>query len=186
MRYQRLSVLFALAGLIGGCSTMKIRSDYDRKASFSGLKSFAWTPRAQEPTGDPRIDNSIVDERIRRAVEGELTRRGFVKRESGTPDFYIGYHAAIERKLNVSVMHDYYGYGSGFGHYPERFDPHVKTYASEYDEGTLVLDIANPSTMKLLWRGSAQTALMGSTSPQHKEQRVKEAVRRILDRFPPS
>jgi len=56
---------------------------------------------------------------------------------------------------------------------------------SYYDEGTVVLDIIDPKTRNLVWRGSAQSRVDDGDTPEERDARVNEAYRRILERFPP-
>jgi hypothetical protein len=191
-------LLVALLGVaLGGCSTMEISTDYNPSANFSGLRSYNWLPGPQGNPDDPRINNSLLDGRIRSAVESQLAAQGYEKQVSGTPDFFVGYHAAVEKKLDVITIDDYYshasvggpGYRPGsslvYGHQGRTWGGSSQTHVVQYDEGTLILDIVDPQTRKLLWRGSAQAEVNLSGSPEKKQEKVNEAVRRMLERFPP-
>jgi len=57
--------------------------------------------------------------------------------------------------------------------------------AGEYDEGTLVLDIVDARTNKVVWRGSARGVVNGLIDNQNlMEQKIDEAVRRMLESLP--
>ena len=56
---------------------------------------------------------------------------------------------------------------------------------TEYDEGTLILDIVDAESRTLIWRGSARAEVSATVAPETREARVREAVRRILEQFPP-
>ena len=58
-------------------------------------------------------------------------------------------------------------------------------YVENYDQGTLVLDIVDGRSNELVWRGTAQARIDPSNSPEERQRRINEAVRKILDRFPP-
>ena len=60
-----------------------------------------------------------------------------------------------------------------------------ETHTYQYDEGTLLLDIVDSMTWKPVWRGSAQAEVNLDADPEKKQERIDEAVRRILERFPP-
>jgi hypothetical protein len=65
---------------------------------MSRYETYAWLP---DPTGgDPRVQNEILAERVRAAVDAELAKKGFTLVTSGTPHFLIGWFS-------------YYGYGWG-------------------------------------------------------------------------
>lgn len=190
-----LAVLLVVA--LGGCSTMEISTDYNPSTEFSGLRTYKWLPGPQGNPDDPRIDNSLLDARIRKAVERQLAAQGYEKQTSGAPDFCVGYHAAVEKKLDVITIDDYYGYapvgrpgyrpGTSlvYGHPGRAWVGSSQTHVVEYDEGTLILDIVEPEARKLLWRGSAQAEVNLSASPEKKQEKIDEAVRRMLERFPP-
>ena len=56
----------------------------------------------------------------------------------------------------------------------------------EYDRGALILDIADRKTLRLIWRGAANAKLhVTETSTREKKERINEAVKLILDQFPP-
>lgn len=177
-------------GLAGGCASMQVTTDYDPEADFADLASYAWKPGPQPETGDPRLDNRLLDERIRRAIEHALKAKGYEKTTVDQADFLVGYHAAIEGKLDVQTMNDYYGYGYGWGwNYgmgpAGGYRGAPETHVRKFDEGMLIIDISDPATEKLIWRGSGQGELDDSRSPPQRERQVHEAVDEILKRFPP-
>lgn len=187
MPFPRLLALLLLAAGLNGCSTLMVSYDYDPQADFSRLKSYAWIPEPRKPTGDPRIDhNTLLEERIQKAVEAQLDAKGYVKKASGTPDFWLAYYVTLDKKTAVTMLNSYYGYGPGWGwglHYGGYGLPAAYTY--EYDEGTLILDVVEPATRRLLWRGYATDEVNLSQGPKADEKRINEAVRRLLQRFPP-
>jgi hypothetical protein len=188
-----LTVILVVA--LGGCTTMEISTDYDPSADFSRLRTYDWLPGPQGSADDPRIDHSLLDGRIRSAVERQLAAQGYEKQTSGGPDFWIGYRAAVEKKLDVIAFDDYARYGpmggpgyrpgSGLAYGHQAWIGSPPPHVFEYDEGTLVLDIVDPTTRKLLWRGSAQAEVNLSAAPEKKREKINEAVRRMLERFPP-
>jgi hypothetical protein len=188
MRVLKRLLAILLAATLGGCASMEINSDYDPVASFSGLRTYAWMPGPQKKTGDLRIDNPLLDARVRQAVDRQLEANGYVKQPPERSDFLIGYQAAVEKKLDVYTVDHYYGYPPGWGStrgYGAWGGTIPETHVYEYDEGSLILDIVNPQTRKLIWRGSAQAEVNRSASPEKRQERIEEAVRRMLERFPP-
>lgn len=178
--------------VLSGCSTMTVNSDYDPSESFKGLRTYDWIPGGRKPTGDPRIDdNTLLDTRVRNAVDRELAAKGFRRLTDGQPDFWVVYHVTLDKKTDITTLNSYYGYGPGWGYgygYPYRpygWGGPPETYVYQYEEGTLLLDIVEPETRKLIWRGHATDEVQFSDSPGKREEQVNEAVRRILALFPP-
>jgi len=180
MILPRVLLVLPLAALVG-CSGIRIDTDYDPAADFSTLKTWAWVPASARRGGDPRIVNDLVDARIRAAVEAGLASRGYRKVSSGS-DFVVTYHAGLERKIQVDRL-----YGSG-GYYPYR-DWHYygggETVVREYDEGTLLLDVIDAKQKTLVWRGSARAVVDEAATPEQREAKIRAAVEKMLDRFPP-
>jgi hypothetical protein len=170
-----------VAAALAGCAPMRIDVDYDPSARFDGLRSWDWASEAPKRTGNPRIDNSLFDARVRRAVEERLAAQGYERREAA-PDFLVEYHAALDRRLDARQIYTGFGYGPGYwGPYGD-----VQTIVREYEQGTLILDVLDPRERRLLWRGVAEAEVYPTGSPEERAQRIAEAVRRILERFPPA
>ena len=172
-------VCAVLSLLLGGCATMDIATDYDPSADFSGFRSYAWMETRPRPTADPRIDSGLLESRVRGAVEAELAAKGYGKDEGGSPDFLVGYHAAVRDRLDVYTMNNSYGYRPGWGWGA------ADVYTYQYEEGSLVIDIVDAGSKQLVWRGRAQAEINRSAGPEERDARIRESVRRILERFPP-
>lgn len=162
--------------LLAGCSGLTVRSDYDVDTEFSKYKTFAWLAATGQSPMNPAGVQTLVDKRIRNAIERELAVKGYQKLESGRPDFYLIYYAGVEEKVNISTV----DYGPG-----TRYRQGTDVLVTSYDEGTLVLDIVDPEKNQMVWRGWA----IGFVDPQakidEKEKLINEAVHRILLEFPP-
>jgi hypothetical protein len=178
---NRVLALLVTAAAMGGCSTLKVNTDYDPAADFARLQSYAWLPDPRPPTGDPRLDSSLLDARVRRAVDSQLAARGHREVSPDEADFLVTYHVALETKLDVETIH--HGYGYGWGRWYGGMGG--STRVREYEQGTLLLDFVDPKTRLLLWRGSASARIRPSNSPEESQKRSDEAVAAMLKRFPP-
>ncbi len=170
-----------LIGLVAlaGCSQFKIRTDYDQTADFPALHTYGWRPAPPDPTGDPRFDNSLINAAVRAAIDRELAAKGYAQAASGTPDFLVGYDGVVKSKIDVATIDRRYGYRGGVAY------GHPTLDARTYEEGTLLVDVIDPRTTKLLWRGSATGAVRPESSIEQREQRINQAVADILKEFPP-
>ncbi len=88
----------SLVVLPSGCAPLSVHVDYDTQADFSGLRTFGWLPEPRA-TGVPRADNPLLHQRIREAIEAQLTAQGFVADDD--PQFRVGYHLSTQQKLDV-------------------------------------------------------------------------------------
>ena len=168
-------VAVIVAAFLGGCSTIQVTTEYDRSARFDGLSSYAWAPQSETERTDPLLIGTPLDSRIRTAVDVELAKRGYRPVAGGTPDFLVAYHAALARKIDLSSMRRGAGRRVGYA------DPMTRTY----DEGTLLIDVLEPGSQRLLWRGVGRAEVHRISDPAKREQRLREAVAKILERFPP-
>ncbi len=176
MKRQYILAALCVIVLAGGCSTISsVRYDYDTKEDFGKLKTYDWLDESSEMT-------SIDVKRIRNAIDTVLKARGY-SQDMDDPDFLVAFHGTSTEKVNV-VDHGYrycpygrycYGYW-GWG-------PAPTTYT--YEEGTLIIDIIDSDTLEMVWRGEAKGVLDPNMSPEQLDQVAKEAVKRILQNFPP-
>jgi hypothetical protein len=180
-------LLVLVVWAIGGCSNVSVSTDYDPAFAFSGLGTFAWHSEPQEKTGDARIDNPLLDKRIRRAVEDQLVMQGFRKGDPAQASFLLGYHLSLGKSLQVNTVNDYYGYGyGGYGYWGGPGPGGTSsTTVREYETGTLIIDVVDGKKNELVWRGSGKTRLSESSTPKESNKKVAEVVREILKDFPP-
>jgi len=179
-----IAILVALPGL-SGCAT-RVRSDFDREVVFSHYKTFDWiAPPVRASEGELRSDpegpfarNSLLDKRIRAAVNSKLRARGFQYVEGGESNFRLNYHVTFKDKL--------VGSGSDFG-YTGRY--HRGAFSSgfnwsvrQYQEGTIIIDIVDRAKDQLVWRG---WMVSRNRDGNYDEAEINRAVNQILMRFPP-
>jgi hypothetical protein len=185
MQALRKQFLLTLSLLALGCSGLEVSQDYDVNTDFSGLKSFTWKSEDQKKTGDVRVDNPLLDRRIRAAVERSLTAKGFRKGSSGEVDFTVSYVYQIRRKVGSDRVRTSVGFGTGSGGGFGGVGVSTGGGVSEYDEGMLVIDITATDSDSLLWRGTGTRQLSRRSNPEQVTAEVEETVDRILVQFPP-
>lgn len=175
-----------LAGLVA-CSGIAVNSDYDTSRQFTDLKLYAWMEPKQKLIVDPLVDNDLMNRRVQNAVEASLSSRGFSKAKPGqAADFMVTYHVSAEDKLSVDSFHSRFGYYPcwrgcfGFGH---EFDRDISI--RQYKQGTFMLDVIDPASSELIWRGVAGQRLNQGT-PAERTAYVQNIVAAILDKFPPA
>lgn len=177
--------LLALALGASSCSGMRVQSAYDPAHSFAGYSTYAWMDRAvgrDLQSGVAELGPIIV-EAAALALEG----KGFQKSSAGSADFLVGYHVAVQGRIDVNSVNSYYGYGSATApwHYPGWSGVAADPYARFFDEGTLIIDVVDAQSRQLVWRGTAQAEVNRTATTEEQDERVREAVRKILREFPP-
>ncbi len=181
------SGLWILGIVLAGCATASVSSDYDRSTDFSKLKTYTWSAD-QKPSGDPRFDDPELRDTLRQAIETELQTKGLQKSATGQPDLFLQYYITVEQKEEVAG-----------GSYPPAFSGRgqwagvagTNSYAARemmtfrYDDGTFVLDMTEPASGKILWRGSLESMVDPGGTPAKRIERVPAAVAKVLKKFPP-
>jgi len=162
---------------ISACSGMSISTDFNPGANFSNYETFAWLPAPQ--TGDPRVDNAIIYNRVKDAVDTELEAKGYREVQNASEaDFLVGYHIALDGRMDVQTVNSYYGYAWG----PWYYGGYRDTYVRYYDQGTMLIDIVDRRADELAWRGTAQAEVRQNADGRQ----IGEAVQKLLARFPPN
>lgn len=77
--------LAVIAGLVS-CSPVSVKTDYDREANFSNLKTFDWRAHPQNSTNNPLLKNTLLEKRVQSAVKRELSDRGWATGAVGEPE----------------------------------------------------------------------------------------------------
>ncbi|WP_420831633.1 DUF4136 domain-containing protein [Bathymodiolus japonicus methanotrophic gill symbiont] len=82
-----------------------------------------------------------------------------------------------------------YNYRAGYGYYGRgmgvMYNTGSKTQVTHYKQGTLIIDIINPKTDQLIWRGAADGRLPKATDREKSDELVQKYVAKILSNFPP-
>ena len=185
MKIQRTATVLLAVLLLTGCSGVRVTSDFDPHhiTEMKAYRTYAWLPMPTDQ-GDDLTNSTLMGKRIRTAADHVLQKRGYEKAVSGTPDFLIGHHLAVEGKLDISTVNNYYGYGYGYWGGPWGYG-YSNTYVRDYQEGTLILDIADGITNELVWRSAAVAEVNQSSNPEKRQQAIQSVVLKMLDTFPP-
>jgi len=106
-----------------------------------------------------------------------MAARGFERAAAGSePDVRVHFHAVVDRRLDVNQVDSQSGYCS-------RND--CPAGVSDYEEGTLVIDLIDVRTGRLVWRGWAQDSVEGVLDNQDRlARKIEQAVRLMLARLP--
>lgn len=175
-RLPRIAVSTAALALLPACSSTRTSFDWDREFDFSTLSTWSW-----DPSGPGGEVSELGIRRIEGTIETVLRERGF-RRDDDAPDFLVAWSVSRRDRIRAT---DWGGYR---GPYRDRWTGYsdVRTVdVVEYEEGTLVVDVVDPSSDRLVWRGTGSRALEGSMTPERADAIVRDAVESILAGFPP-
>lgn len=184
-----LSALALLA--VAACSSQPSYDvDHSDTYDFANLNSYCWYDDVHSSTeADYRQYNSS-DQRVRTYVDRELQGKGFRDSGPGQADFWVNYHISRQDQMRIDSIGSYpqgvhggvgvgtYGSGVSIGY---SSGPSVK----HYQEGTVVLDVIDAGSQKIIWRGIAEGRLKDHLSRKDKNRIAAEVSRELLADFPP-
>jgi hypothetical protein len=169
--------------LIACGPSIRVTTNVAPNATFAGLRKFRiLTPPARRDgrrvPNDPMLVNSISNQVLRTSITDAFIARGYAL-DPAAPDFTIAYYASARERLDVTMWD--YGYPGRWGGWRPR--PGYMT-ATPYTEGTVIIDVINPRTNDLLWRGRGQS--LTSDDPAEFQKDLRDAVQAIVRKFPPA
>ncbi|MEN8151623.1 MAG: DUF4136 domain-containing protein [Planctomycetota bacterium] len=173
---KNLILIPVLLVIVGGCSTIDVDTDYDREADFSGYRTFDWAPADMMKIH--KGYSELTDRRIRGAITEALAAEG-IRRSPTNPGLLVAFHTGVQERTEYRDA----GFGAGYGRGPYHVGLNrSRVEEHRYLEGTLMVDLVDAEKNELVWRGRA-TGVVGDY--EHQESRIREAVTKIFERYPP-
>jgi hypothetical protein len=163
---SRILVLAVLGAALGWAQ--KVTVEFDQAADFSRYKTFAIRD-GQLNSRNPALNSELVKKRIDADIVRDLTARG-LEMTTGRSDLNVRYHFGSVRKSEIET---YPAGWRGFG---------TRVVRVPYTEGTLVIDLRDPSTRSLVWRGIASEEKSDGTKIEGK---LDDMVRKAIEKYPP-
>jgi len=177
-----LSIVF-----LGACSSLTVKSDYDKEADFSKYKTFEYYGWAED---SDKILNRFEKERIEKAFGDEFRKRGLEYVENNG-DMVVSLFVVAEQKTSTTAHTNHYnmgGYGyGGFGYYGGYGGMGMGTSTTTYSEqdytvGTLVVDVFDKAEKKLIWQSVGQKTV--DENPNNNEKNTVRVAAAIMKPFP--
>jgi uncharacterized protein DUF4136 len=142
MRFTTI-VMAASVVLAGSVAfAQSVRYDFDRAADFSKFRTYTWVQGTN-------LSDGLNHERVVHAIDSQLARKGFGNvDENAAPDVLVAYYVPFERDLEFN------GSSSGWG--PYGIGSRIGSVrAQEVLVGTLMVEMTDAATGKVVWRGIA-------------------------------
>ena len=179
---RSFSLLLAVL-LVQACSSgIRVSQDFEKGFDFTTLKTYDWLPNEDNTWG--LQDNDLVDRRIRNAIVNYLTSRGH-RHDAEQPDFHISYDLAVEQRISSSNVSGGVSMGRSTRGRAGSVTIGTGSRVRTYDEGTLIIDITDVASEKLVWRGVSSQALPDLSDPQTLTNQINATVAAILAQYPP-
>ncbi len=182
LRWMSGLVLTVFVAMLSGCASVRVQTDYDPSVDFSQYHTY----RLAQPTDGIPLSPS-ADTALREALHTGLADRGIMEVTEGDADLDVVWHIFTQEQASVQQYTDW-GYAHG-GAWPDRYGPYYMwpgapmtyTDVNYYIEGTLILDLVDAKTSRLVFRGTGKGEV---GSPKANAGKIREAVGRIVRDIP--
>ncbi|MEX1309013.1 MAG: DUF4136 domain-containing protein [Candidatus Sulfomarinibacteraceae bacterium] len=176
LKHTGLVVLLVLAA--ASAAAMDIYVDYDRSGRFSWYKTWAW---AETEETSLKGHNDLMHSRIKNAIEHYISQGRLIE-DTENPQLYITYHAVSSPAMKVNPVSFGVGFGGGWAMDPYWGGVGVSTAsAATYEQGTLIIDIWEAETKKLVWRGVAVDAFVDD--PKKADKKINQAIEKMIKKW---
>lgn len=155
--HKTIIITVVALALAAPAAAQRVYVDYSPLADFGSYRTFKW---AETPSPSVYDNNPLNHSRIKHTVEYYLIRAGMTEVDDD-PDLYVTYHgeSSEDFEINTSILG--YGFATDW-----QWDPYwgnasgmTTTTGRTYSSGTLVIDIWDAKTKKLIWRGVMEGTL---------------------------
>lgn len=195
MFMKRVSICLAIVGALISWSCAV--TDVDRTADLTHYKTFGWG-KSRLDVKNPAYKGDLIEASIKTSVKQEFARKG-ITYSARKPDLLVSYEGFTEAKedryQSGGYYYNYYPYYYpfyGYASYGPRFyyggywgGPMFwsapPTFSYSTTEGTLILDLRDRKTGKLVWRGMVQGDVDNVKSLK---KNIAKGVKAILKKYP--
>jgi hypothetical protein len=164
MRFAVL--LLAVCGLVPGALAQKVTVEFDQAADFTKFKTFAIRD-GRLNSRNPALNSELIRKQIEADIQRDLTARGLTM-VNGHSDVNVRYTFGSAPRTELET------YPAGWWG--------TRVVRVPYTEGMLVIDLRDPNTRSLVWRGIA-TEEKGD--PAKIQSKLDDMVRKAIDKYPP-
>lgn len=147
----------------------KVEIEFDQAVDFSHFKTFAIRSERLN-SKSPSLNSELVKKRINADIVKFLEAKGLEFVVQGPSQLNVRYTMGAVRETKAEAYPaGWRGYGTRIVRVP-------------FTEGTLVIDLRDPSTKSLVWRAIARVE---KDNPQDVEKKLDDMVKKSIERYPP-
>jgi hypothetical protein len=163
---HKVVALMLLSGAVA--FAQKVNIEFDRSVDFSKFHTFA-IRAGNLNSKNPALNSELVRKQIDEDMIHFLTAKG-LEVTTGKSDLNVRYTLGSARRVETEAYPaGWYGWGTRIVRIP-------------YAEGTLVIDLRDPSTRSLVWRSIATEEQRDPTKLQGK---LDNMVKKSFEKYPP-
>jgi hypothetical protein len=181
---KKVLLIFAAALFLVSCSSLKTTVDFDKSVDFTKFKTYSYYGWAKD---SDQILSQFDKERIEKALAHEFDVRDLQYVKEGG-DLMVSLFIVVNQETSTTAYTDhygagyggYYGYGPGWGWGGGMSTTTYQTY--DYLVGTLVIDIFEVATKRLIWQGVGSKTV--DDNPNNRDRNVPKVMAAIMAQYP--
>jgi hypothetical protein len=179
--HKALGLALAIAFIAAPAAAQKVYVDYDPNVDMKSFKTYAWGPTPKVSVYD---NNPLLHSRIKNAIEYYLIKGGMVE-DTENPDIYATYYGESNNEFQIdTVASAGYTYGPGWTWDTYWGGSNVgRTVTTPIVEaaGTLVIDLWDAKTKKIVWRGTMTGTI--PANPQKSQDKVDKGIEKMVKKW---
>ena len=164
---MRLLALGFLA--FAAAHAQKIEIEFDQNIDFSHYRTFAIRD-GKLNSKNPSLNSDLIKKRIDGDIRKFFESKGLAFVSEGRSDLNVRYTLGAAHGVNREV---YPAGWRGWG---------TRVVRVPFTEGTLVIDLRDPSTKSLVWRAIARE---DKSNAAQIESKLDDMVRKSIEKYPP-
>jgi hypothetical protein len=173
-----LPILLAVAVLaLAGCSSTPTKVD----TGPIRARTFSFVDRGNRPAPGFADSREAVHQMIQAAVAKNLATHGVTQTAAGG-DVMVGYLIIIGNHVSTEAINDYFGYNAGAEALQDKAHEAYtgSKNPNDFEAGTLLIDITDGRSYRLLKRGYATRFLDPNATAELRAERIQSVVDEIL------
>jgi hypothetical protein len=168
--------------LVSSCATVSVATDFDHGTDFSKYRTYKLIGGHIINNGVLDDGNTLVKDRIHRWLADAMQSKGLTAVEGeAQPDLLVAYVAGARRRTEIEGMGPY---TPGVGPYWNTgwWTPgYMDWWTRSYDEGTLVIDLVDAASKRLVWRAYTRSEVSAPVT----DEKVSKVVMKAFKDYPP-
>ena len=168
----------ALAALAGyAASSITVSTKFDPNVDFSRFRSYSCTDIRE--IRDPNVKKRLAD-----SVDRQLQAKGLERKDEGA-DLNVTLHPRLSREYTVNPYDSGWDYGWGTWNTSIGDLSTGAAPAKGVSLGTIIVDLVDPSTKQLVWRGTATSPFDSEAAIEKRQKVLDDVMKKLFAEYPP-
>jgi len=176
-QFVSFTVVATLLSIVPAFAQVSV--DYDHSTQFSQYKTYTW--------GKVKGRDGLWTDRIQSGIDAQLAAKGWKRVETGGDTTVIAFETTKDQPTMQTFYNGFGGGGFGrwgWGGFGGGGFGTATTTTEDTKVGTLVVDVFDSKSHKLVWRGKESNDLSNNAS--HNEKHLTQNLAKMFRKFPPS